>query len=110
MLAQPPYRVVRLIGEGGMGVVYEAEQDDPRRRVALKVIRPGLASRELLQRFRHEAQVLGQLQHAGIAQIHEAGTADTGEGGRPFFAMELIDGRPLLANLCACWWSVSCLF
>jgi WD40 repeat protein/tRNA A-37 threonylcarbamoyl transferase component Bud32 len=55
-----------------------------------------IAGRSLLQRFRHEAQVLGQLRHPGIAQIYEAGTADSGEGGRPFFAMELVDGAPLL--------------
>ncbi len=90
------YRVVRVIGEGGMGIVYEAEQDDPRRRVALKVVRPSMVTRGLLRRFRHEAQVLGQLQHPGIAQIYEAGTADTGEGGQPFFAMELVAGESLL--------------
>jgi serine/threonine protein kinase len=88
------YRIVRLIGEGGMGAVYEAEQDDPRRRVALKVIRRGVVSRQLLARFRHEAQVLGQLQHPGIAQIYEAGTSEGGD--QPYFAMELITGRSLL--------------
>ena len=93
-----PYTIMRIIGEGGMGVVYEAEQDQPRRRVALKVIRPGLVTRELLRRFRHEAQVLGRLQHPGIAQIFEAGTTDEGEGGQPFFAMELIEGRPLVEH------------
>ena len=90
------YRIIRLIGEGGMGSVYEAEQDDPRRRVALKVIRPGMVSRKLVQRFRHEAQVLGQLRHPGIAQIYEAGTEDRGQGGQPYFAMELVTGRQLL--------------
>ncbi len=90
------YSIRGVIGEGGMGVVYEARQEDPARSVALKVIRPGLVSRGLLRRFRHEAQVLGQLQHPGIAQIYEAGTADSGEGGVPFFAMELVHGRPLL--------------
>ena len=89
------YRIVRLIGEGGMGVVYEAEQDDPKRRVALKLIRPGMVSPKLLQRFRHEAQVLGQLRHQGIAQIYEAGTEDRGQGGQPYFAMELVTGRLL---------------
>jgi tetratricopeptide (TPR) repeat protein len=79
-----------------MGAVYLAEQENPRRTVALKVIRPGSVSRELLRRFEHEAQVLGRLQHPGIAQIHEAGTADLGGGPQPFFAMELIRGAPLL--------------
>src|ERR1700739_4018489 len=67
------YRVLRLIGEGGMGVVYEAEQRSPRRVVALKVIRPGFARSELLRRFELEASALGRLQHPGIAQIYEAG-------------------------------------
>jgi len=90
------YRIIRLLGEGGMGAVYEAEQDQPRRTVALKVIRSGLASRELLRRFEHEAQALGRLHHPGIAQIYEAGTADTGFGPQPYFAMEFIQGASLL--------------
>ncbi len=89
------FRIQRMLGEGGMGVVYEAEQEHPRRTVALKVIRPGLASAALLRRFEHEAQVLGRLAHPGIAQIFEAGTADAGLGPQPFFAMELVRGRPL---------------
>ena len=93
-----PFRIVGIIGEGGMGIVYEAEQDDPKRRVALKVVRPGMVTRGLLQRFRHESQVLGQLRHPGIAQIYQAGTADEGTGGQPYFAMELISGRPLLEH------------
>ncbi|HEY7426645.1 MAG TPA: serine/threonine-protein kinase, partial [Gemmataceae bacterium] len=86
------YRVLRLLGEGGMGTVYEAEQDNPRRSVALKVIRPGLVSPALLKRFAHEVQFLGRLHHPGIAQIYEAGLA---ENGRPFFALEFIAGLPL---------------
>jgi WD40 repeat protein len=86
------YRVLRLLGEGGMGTVYEAEQDNPRRTVALKVIRPGLVSSGLLRRFAHEAQILGTLHHPGIAQIYEAGVADDGQ---PFFALELIHGLAL---------------
>jgi non-specific serine/threonine protein kinase/serine/threonine-protein kinase len=89
------YRIVRLIGEGGMGAVYEAEQDQPRRTVALKVIKPGLASPELLRRFAQDAQALGRLQHPGIAQIYDAGTADTGYGSQPYFAMEFIRGAAL---------------
>ena len=90
------YRIVRLLGEGGMGAVYEAEQDQPRRTVALKVIKAGVASPELLRRFEHESQALGRLHHPGIAQIYEAGTADTGFGPQPYFAMELIQGESLL--------------
>ena len=72
--------------------MYEAEQDNPRRTVALKVIRPGLVSPELLNRFSHEAQILARLQHAGIAQVYEAGM---GADGQSFFAMEFIRGMPL---------------
>src|SRR5262245_28024431 len=87
------YRILRLVGEGGMGVVYEAEQDALRRTVALKIIKPGLASPELLRRFEQESQVLGRLQHPGIARIYDAGTADTGFGPQPYFAMEFINGK-----------------
>jgi non-specific serine/threonine protein kinase/serine/threonine-protein kinase len=89
------YTITRLIGEGGMGAVYEAEQDQPRRTVALKVIKPGLASPELLRRFAQESQALGRLQHPGIAQIYDAGTADAGYGPQPYFAMEFIRGETL---------------
>jgi non-specific serine/threonine protein kinase/serine/threonine-protein kinase len=89
------YRIVRILGEGGMGTVYEAEQDSPRRRVALKVVRSGLSTREMLKRFERESQVLGRLQHPGIAQIYEAGTADVGPASQPYFAMEFIQGAPL---------------
>jgi eukaryotic-like serine/threonine-protein kinase len=89
------YRIVRLLGEGGMGTVYEAEQEDPRRVVALKVIKLGLATPDRLRRFRQESQALARLQHPGIAQIYESNTADTGFGPQPFFAMEFIRGLPL---------------
>ena len=90
------YRVLALIGEGGMGAVYEAEQEQPRRTVALKVVKPGLTSPEVLRRFEQESQSLARLQHPGIAQIHEAGIADTGFGPQPWFAMEFIRGLSLL--------------
>jgi serine/threonine protein kinase len=90
------YRIIRLLGEGGMGSVYEAEQDRPRRHVALKVIRAAWASSELTRRFELEFQTLGRLHHPGIAQIYEAGTADSGFGEQPFFAMEMIQGKPLI--------------
>jgi tetratricopeptide (TPR) repeat protein/predicted Ser/Thr protein kinase len=90
------YRIIRLLGEGGMGAVYEAEQDQPRRKVALKVIKSAWADRELLRRFELESQTLGRLHHPGIAQIYEAGTAETGFGSQPFFAMEIIHGKPLI--------------
>jgi len=90
------YKILRVIGEGGMGIVYEAEQEQPQRKVALKIIKPGLSDSEVLRRFEQEALALGRLQHPGIAQIYEAGTADTGLGLQPYFAMELIQGRMLL--------------
>ena len=90
------YRILRLLGEGGMGIVYEAEQEHPRRTVALKVIRSGLADAKLVRRFEQESLVLGRLQHPGIAQIYEAGTADTGFGPQPYFAMEYVQGESLL--------------
>lgn len=89
------YRILCLVGQGGMGTVYEAEQDSPRRHVALKVMRPGFGSREMFKRFERESQALGRLQHPGIAQVYEAGTADTPFGSQPYFAMEFIDGSPL---------------
>jgi serine/threonine protein kinase len=90
------YRILRLLGEGGMGAVYEAEQEFPHRTVALKVIRAGYASGEMLRRFETETQALGRLQHPGIAQIYEAGTAETPFGRQPYFAMELVQGQALI--------------
>ena len=89
------YKIIGILGQGGMGVVYRAEQESPRRPVALKVVRPGVRSHGALQRFKREGQVLGKLQHPGIAQVFEAGTADAGQGSQPFFAMELVHGEPL---------------
>ena len=91
------YRILAELGAGGMGVVYQAEQEHPRRIVALKVIRPGWASPELLQRFERESDALGRLQHPGIAQIYEAGSADSGFGPQPYFAMEFVHGQSLRA-------------
>jgi eukaryotic-like serine/threonine-protein kinase len=90
------YRIIRIVGEGGMGTVYEAEQDHPRRTVALKVIKAGWASAGHLRRFELESLALGRLQHPGIAQVYEAATADTGFGPQPYFAMEFIHGVSLL--------------
>lgn len=90
------YRILHLLGEGGMGAVYEAEQDYPQRTVALKVIRAGYASAEMLRRFENEIQALGRLQHPGIAQIYDAGAAETPHGPQPYIAMELVRGHALL--------------
>ncbi|MBL9121401.1 MAG: serine/threonine protein kinase, partial [Phycisphaerae bacterium] len=92
------FTLLREIGSGGMGIVYEAEQDYPKRRVALKVMRSDLGTRELTQRFRREIETLGRLQHPGIAQIHEAGTISEGEWARapiPYIAMQLVTGTAL---------------
>jgi len=87
------YRVVRLLGEGGMGAVFEAEQEHPQRRVAIKVIRRGrLTDRRALRLFEREIQTLARLKHPGIASIHEASHTDEGE---PFFVMELVSGVTL---------------
>jgi hypothetical protein len=90
------FRVLRLIAEGGMGAVYEAEQEHPQRRVALKLIKSGFGTEDQRKRFEQEAQALGRLQHPGIAQIYQAGSIETDFGPQPYFAMELISGVGLL--------------
>ena len=89
------YRIERVIGEGGFGIVYLALQENPRRTVALKVIRTSIATPQMLRRFEYEAQILGRLTHPGIAQIYEAGTDGDGRAVRAFFAMEYIRGTRL---------------
>ena len=86
------YRILGIIASGGMGVVYEAMQEAPRRRVALKIIKAGAASDMALHRFHFEAQTLAKLSHPNIAQIYEAGTWESENGEVPFFAMEYIAG------------------
>jgi tetratricopeptide (TPR) repeat protein/serine/threonine-protein kinase RIO1 len=89
------YEIKTVIASGGMGTVYRAVQDHPHRVVALKVLRRGVVSPQAIRRFRHEADILGRLKHPNIAQVHDAGTFDEGEGAQPYFAMELIEGAPL---------------
>ena len=76
----PRYRILRIIGTGGMGEVYEAEQAHPRRRVAVKLIRNGTATLQVLNRFELESEVLGKLQHPGIAHVFESGAVRTPQG------------------------------
>lgn len=95
------YRLIRRIGAGGMGIVYEAEQSRPHRRVALKVLRSELVSERMLRRFEHEVELLGRLDHPGIARVHEADTFESPHGRLPFFAMELVEGRPLTEHVAA---------
>ena len=89
-------KIVRLIGEGGMGRVYEARQDKPARIVAVKIIRAGITSEKTLRRFEREAEFLGKLQHPGIAQIFIVGTYESDLGSVPFYVMEHVpDAKPI---------------
>jgi serine/threonine protein kinase len=88
-----PYKLLQQIGEGGMGVVYMAEQTEPiARRVALKIIKPGMDTRQVIARFEAERQALAMMDHPNIAKVFEAGTT---ESGRPYFVMELVKGIPI---------------
>lgn len=87
------YRVMQLLGEGGMGLVYQAEQLAPiRRQVAVKVLKPGMDSHQVLARFELERQALAGMEHPGMTRILDAGIA---ESGRPYFVMELVNGIPI---------------
>jgi len=87
------YRVISVLGEGGMGTVVRAEQIEPvRRPVAIKLIRLGMDSNRVLERFRAERQALAVMDHPGIAKVYDAGTLPSGQ---PYFAMELVEGSPL---------------
>jgi serine/threonine protein kinase/tetratricopeptide (TPR) repeat protein len=88
-----PYKLLQQIGEGGMGVVYMAEQEQPvRRKVALKIIKPGMDSQQVLARFEAERQALAMMDHQNIARVLDAGAT---ECGRPYFVMELVHGVPI---------------
>ena len=90
-----PYRLVRAIGEGGFGVVYLAEQTSPvRRRVAVKVIKPGMDSGAVLARFEAERQALALMDHPFVAKVFDGGTT---ERGLPYFVMEFVEGEPITA-------------
>jgi WD40 repeat protein/serine/threonine protein kinase len=107
-----PYKLLQQIGEGGMGIVYMAEQEHPvRRRAALKIIKPGMDSKQIIARFEAERQALAMMDHTNIAKVFDAGTVgqafqpDTPSpsqagkpdlpGGRPYFVMELVHGMPI---------------
>ena len=87
------YKLLEQIGEGGFGVVWMAEQDEPvRRRVALKIIKPGMDSLEVIARFEAERQALALMDHPNIASVFDGGATET---GRPYFVMELVKGVPI---------------
>jgi serine/threonine protein kinase len=87
------YKLLRVLGEGGMGIVYLAEQEQPiKRQVALKVIKPGMDSKRVIARFEAERQALALLDYPNIAHVYDAGTT---EAGRPYFVMEYIKGTPI---------------
>ncbi|MDP6692827.1 MAG: serine/threonine-protein kinase, partial [Phycisphaerales bacterium] len=85
------YKIIDILGEGGMSVVYTAIQDHPRRKVALKVLRGGIFSPTASRRFHLEVEILGKLDHPWIAKVYDAGTHDDGNGVTPFFVMEHVD-------------------
>src|SRR5262245_23388678 len=91
------YKLLEKIGEGGMGIVYMAEQREPvTRRVALKIIKLGMDTRQVVARFEAERQALALMDHANIARVLDAGTTDT---GRPYFVMDLVQG-PSVTEYC----------
>ena len=88
-----PYKLMEQIGEGGMGLVFVAEQQQPvRRKVALKVIKPGMDTRQVVARFEAERQALALMDHPNIAHVFDGGET---AGGRPYFVMELVKGLPI---------------
>ena len=88
-----PYKLMEQIGEGGFGLVFVAEQERPiRRKVALKIIKPGMDTRDVIARFEAERQALALMDHPNIARVLDAGTTDS---GRPYFVMELVRGVPI---------------
>ncbi|MHB8902166.1 MAG: bifunctional serine/threonine-protein kinase/formylglycine-generating enzyme family protein, partial [Thermoguttaceae bacterium] len=87
------YKLLEQVGEGGFGVVFMAEQEEPvRRKVALKIIKPGMDSKEVIARFEAEEQALALMDHPNIARVLDAGATDS---GRPYFVMELVRGKPI---------------
>ena len=89
-----PYKLLQQLGEGGMGIVYLAERQHPvKQRVALKIIKHGMDSKNFIARFEAERQALAMMDHPNIAKVLDAGCT---EGGRPYFVMELVKGIPIL--------------
>ena len=90
------YKLISILGEGGYGIVYLADQHEPfRRHVALKVIKPGMDTHQVIARFEAERQALALLDHPNVAHVHEAGTTGA---GRPYFAMEYVKGVSIVEH------------
>jgi serine/threonine protein kinase/tetratricopeptide (TPR) repeat protein len=90
-----PFRILRLIGEGGFARVYAAQQEEPvQRRVAIKLLKPGVATGEVIRRFEAEGQHLASMDHPSVARMYDAGTTDD---GRPYFIMEYVEGETIIA-------------
>ena len=90
------YKLLQRIGEGGYGVVYMAEQQEPiRRKVALKIIKLGMDTKQVIARFEAERQALALMEHPNIAKVLDAGATET---GRPYFVMELVKGIPIIKD------------
>ena len=88
-----PYTLRSILGEGGFGIVYLADQEQPiRRRVAVKILKPGMDTKQVLARFEAERHTLALMDHANIARVFDAGTT---ENGRSYFVMELVQGEPI---------------
>lgn len=88
-----PYKILQLIGEGGFGYVYMAQQSHPvKRKVALKIVKPGMDTKQVIGRFETERQALAMMDHPNIARVYDAGATPT---GRPYFVMELVRGEPI---------------
>ena len=91
-----PYQLVRVIGEGGFGVVWLAERREPMvQRVALKLIKPGMDSKEIIARFEQERQALAVMDHPNVARVYDGGVAPASMGARPYFVMEHVQGEPI---------------
>lgn len=95
------YRILRRIGSGGMGDVFEGQQETPRRSVAIKLMRAGMESEAMARRFRREIEFVGKLSHPGIAKVYEAGMTSIGGVAAPYYAMEFVSGLPLTAFVTA---------
>ncbi|MHC4992950.1 MAG: serine/threonine-protein kinase, partial [Planctomycetota bacterium] len=94
------YDIIRELGRGGMGTVYEAVQDQPRRKVALKLLHASITSDRITERFVREAELLAHLDHPNVARVYDAGTHADGLASVPYFAMEFIeDARPITEHV-----------